>query len=419
MLAKTRAEEEGLVEGGKPRVNRATRGSFDKQQMLTQMKAMHTHGDGLGDGHGDHGGGHGHEDAALKKIVGGAGALGSALGVTKVAKKVAAIAHSPAKQDPTGKKYSVLKKAGDGPLSPHAKEEKKVVSSPEVRSVAWEGDGVKKGPGHRKSFTAAGVKIHPGGDGDEDGFSAHQKELKDAANEFMEDAADGHLEGSTFKGVDLSSIYPFGSPILFTKSLDMILLFNTFYLSVFVANYLGVITKKDSTGEQVVYIVIILAPIFLLFPFVAYCVRTTSILNAISNLDVEVVGKVIDETEDMLNIQHEVFDVFRKKMEDKGLGPSDLQKLFLEIDADNSGEIDAKELKTGLHAIGMHFSKNKFKRLFRAVDRDRSGNISFPEFFHLVYPEEPIPGDKDGKIKEGVMGLEAILHSEAESSGFK
>lgn len=217
-------------------------------------------------------------------------------------------------------------------------------------------------------------------------------------------------------------MYVFNSPLLFTKTLDMILLFNTFYLAVFVANYLIVIINNYSGGEQVVWLVLTFLPALLLYPCVVICVRTTSILNAISNLDVEIVGKVIDETEDMLNIQHEVFDVFRKKMEDMGLGPSDLQELFLEIDADHSGEIDAKELKTGLHMIGMHFSKNKFKRLFRAVDRDRSGSISFLEFFHLVYPEEPIPGmegEEAEKAKAGMLGLQDILNLEADNAGFK
>jgi len=167
----------------------------------------------------------------------------------------------------------------------------------------------------------------------------------------------------------------------------MALLFNTFYLAVFVANY-GIVALKNYEGSEATFkFLLALLPGLLLYPCVVLCVRTNSIISAIANLDIEVVGMVIDETEEMLNIQHEVFDVFREKMGEMGLGPRDLKELFLEIDADHSGEIDAKELKTGLHMIGMHFSKNKFKRLFRAVDRDRSGSISFHEFFHLVYPD--------------------------------
>ena len=476
MATRAQEEEDDDESPEKPRHLRATRNSFDKQQvrvsgmgggeeeglahetmpttlyqpltnayffstrltlslqMLAQMKAMHTHGatDHMGDDHGGHGGhgdghggghGHGHTDETLEMFKKGGAAFASKVGVTAAAKKLAKGIRSPNDHN-KGKDYVLLKRdtvqepQPEGALVEGDKKEvsfKEAAAEPDKKSTE---DGKRMSLADLKVPAGGGVKIHPGGE-EATWATTHNTELKAAANELLAENDNQGIQQVTHNGVDLSSVYPFKSPLLFTKSLDMILLFNTFYLAVFVANYVIVIFKNHEGTEQLVYFVITLLPALLLYPCVVVCVRTTSILNAISVLDVEIVGKVIDETEDMLNIQHEVFDVFRNKMEAKGLGPSDLQKLFLEIDADGSGEIDAKELKTGLHTIGMHFSKNKFKRLFRAVDRDRSGNISFPEFFHLVYPEEPIPGDDTGEVKNKVMGLEAILNMEAESTGFK
>ena len=90
----------------------------------------------------------------------------------------------------------------------------------------------------------------------------------------------------------------------------------------------------------------------------------------------------------MLNVLHEVFDVFRAKLEEIGMTSKDLGKLFKEIDADHSGEVDFKELRKGLVLMGVHISGQRYKRLFRAVDKDRGGSISFQEFFALVFPDE-------------------------------
>jgi Ca2+-binding EF-hand superfamily protein len=70
---------------------------------------------------------------------------------------------------------------------------------------------------------------------------------------------------------------------------------------------------------------------------------------------------------------------------------TDIHDLFLEIDSDKSGSIDAAELRKGLALIGMHFSSKRYKRLFRAVDKNRDGTIDFSEFFRLIYPDEAMP----------------------------
>ena len=86
--------------------------------------------------------------------------------------------------------------------------------------------------------------------------------------------------------------------------------------------------------------------------------------------------------------QHEVFDVFRAKLDAIGMSKGDMGKLFKEIDTDNSGEVDSKELRKGLAVMGVHISGQRYKRLFRVVDKDRGGTISFKEFFQLVYPDD-------------------------------
>ena len=57
------------------------------------------------------------------------------------------------------------------------------------------------------------------------------------------------------------------------------------------------------------------------------------------------------------------------------------QLLFKEADTDNSGTIDAAELKVLGDAIGLKWSRGDAKEVLAGVDKDGSGSIDFDEFF--------------------------------------
>ena len=62
-----------------------------------------------------------------------------------------------------------------------------------------------------------------------------------------------------------------------------------------------------------------------------------------------------------------------------------LQKKFKDADTDNSGEIDAGELKDLLTKItGEAPSDDKVKEMMEEVDHDKSGKIEFEEFCELT-----------------------------------
>lgn len=356
LSASERADRKTLKETGR-------RHPYDKESMLKKLKE-----DMSLDGH-DHG--HGHDplahDATLNVmktgVVGLAGAVGLVGALDAMSGAAAALTNATS-PNPLEKRTSFVAK--------------------------------------KYLLAASDAKVHPGGEHTHeehehgtaksggDTLDRQEDMLKAAEQEINQTIADSKKGIKKKKGIDLSSVYLFNSPLLFNKLLDMCLLLNCFYIAVFCGNYL-LVAMAYGGSEATVAILLCLVPALVFYPFVVVITQQSSVLSAIATLDATIVGHVIDETEDMLNIQHEVFDTFREKMAEMGLDSEDLKDLFLEIDTDHSGEVDAKELQTGLALLGMHFSAVKFKRLFRAVDKDRSGAINFEEFFHLVYPDEKAP----------------------------
>ena len=395
-------EEREVMAKDRQLVRRQSRSSFDRGIMLKKMKEQHSDQD-------DHGHSGGHDplsgDAGLDAVKGVAKSLGGAVGlpgVFKVGSKIATqgskLLRRGSESPGLGNKYLTTSSNTTPQDTPTPCSPGNLCSG----KIHPEGNDADASP-PPSPLTHGSVLGSPTVEAGHDRFAADEKALKDAENEMAKEedmaevaAAGGHGHKKKKRGIDLSTVYLFNSPLLFNKTLDICLLLNCFYLAIFFSNYC-VVALNYGGGRGFILFFLAFIPALVFYPFVIIVTRTSSVLSAIATLDANIVGHVIAETEDMLNIQHEVFDTFRAKMKGMGLTSIDLKELFSEIDADGSGEVDSRELHNGLAVLGMHFSSTKFKRLFRAVDKDRSGAICFEEFYTLVYPDER---SSESKAKE-------------------
>ena len=64
--------------------------------------------------------------------------------------------------------------------------------------------------------------------------------------------------------------------------------------------------------------------------------------------------------------------------------PEQLAKMFLEIDEDDSGEVDLHEVHEALSHLWPCMDVQGFQRAFEAADLDASGHIDMEEFKHLL-----------------------------------
>ena len=62
----------------------------------------------------------------------------------------------------------------------------------------------------------------------------------------------------------------------------------------------------------------------------------------------------------------------------------EIKEAFDLFDTDGSGNIDQKELKVAMRALGFEPKREEIKKMIQDVDKDGSGVIDFPEFLDMM-----------------------------------
>lgn len=129
-------------------------------------------------------------------------------------------------------------------------------------------------------------------------------------------------------------------------------------------------------------------PLLLLVPLLTQTVKTASMLAAIATLDVEVIGEVLEETEERSQLIEELRNKITRRTKGSNLNQQELlEAVFREIDTDGSGEINRNEFQKMLIKLEMCYSDKKFRNLYNAIDRNNDGSLSIGELNHILFPK--------------------------------
>lgn len=77
----------------------------------------------------------------------------------------------------------------------------------------------------------------------------------------------------------------------------------------------------------------------------------------------------------------------KTKMADGGFTKDDLQDLFSAADTDRSGHINRKEFVKLIQCFHLGFTHAQAIKLFKSIDEDSTGLVSFNEFCDFLFPE--------------------------------
>ena len=86
-----------------------------------------------------------------------------------------------------------------------------------------------------------------------------------------------------------------------------------------------------------------------------------------------------------------------RKSKKPGLSEEQIEEIreaFNLFDTDHSGNIDYRELKAAMRALGFEVKKEELKKMITDIDADGSGSIEFPEFLEMMTGKM---GEKDTK----------------------
>ena len=94
----------------------------------------------------------------------------------------------------------------------------------------------------------------------------------------------------------LKSIFMFGNPNLFFSLVDISVMLHCIYLAMWATNFITIV--QSYTVNKWAWQALMLTPIFISIPCIGITIRICSQLNAIVNLDLEVVHKVLEAMDD-------------------------------------------------------------------------------------------------------------------------
>ena len=99
---------------------------------------------------------------------------------------------------------------------------------------------------------------------------------------------------------DLSEIFFMKSPLLFFKGVEISILMNSLYMSVWFCNYM---TSTTAIFEQSIMMII---PIIVCFPIIGEVVKIASLIECAATLNLDVVGTIIEDLEEKEQLKNEM-----------------------------------------------------------------------------------------------------------------
>jgi len=201
--------------------------------------------------------------------------------------------------------------------------------------------------------------------------------------------------------LNLSYAYPFKSPKVFEKFNDAFLLLKCLYLALFFNYFSSAALEQPYGGAG--YFIGMLLPLLCSSLFITpWVYQYEAILTAVARVQPSVLGRI---QENMKNQTEEMREKVAEELRQLLHGdPSKaaIEKLFKELDTDNSGALSPKEFQKGLAKLHIYYSPHKFKTLVSVVNRSSggSGDMRYEQFVELLFPSER-EKEKEKAIENG------------------
>jgi hypothetical protein len=162
---------------------------------------------------------------------------------------------------------------------------------------------------------------------------------------------------------------------------------NSLYLALWATNFISIVNRELDYPQ--IWQIGMCLPLIVVLPTLGNIVKVASNLWAISDLQLDVISGVLESMEDRLHLIEELRQKVLVRIGGLEIECKEvIDQLFQEINRDQSGELSSSELRDLLRALHLHYSDDKFRRLFKGLDFNQDGGITLDELKKVLFPEE-------------------------------
>ena len=206
---------------------------------------------------------------------------------------------------------------------------------------------------------------------------------------------------------DFSFIYVFGSPLLYFRAVEICIVLNSLYLSFWVLNFITTAhVMTNGEGDHwpgYVWQPILIGPLLFSIPAIGEIVKTASLLTAISELEIDVMGLIIEGMERKKSLSDDlkksICEGFQNTFQQECTAES-FQTLFDAHDTRDQQLLDYCQVRNLLINLNQHISDERFGSLMEILDFNRDSQVSFKEFRRFLFDNQAQASPNDSNTQK-------------------
>ena len=183
---------------------------------------------------------------------------------------------------------------------------------------------------------------------------------------------------TNFNKQNFKEIFLFKSPCLFYNLIIFVSTCNSLYLAWWATNFLFLILRLDGTLSQLSFFLVSLVPPLVTLPTIFLAIRSSTIVKAISLLDLSVVAHVIEQSQINTTMLAEFRKTLLKVMKKQGIGLPGMIRTcdqFAEKHGNNS--LKKSEFREMLLHHKIIYTPEKINFLFGSIDLNGGSTLDY------------------------------------------
>lgn len=188
-------------------------------------------------------------------------------------------------------------------------------------------------------------------------------------------------------------VFPLTSPGLYYFLIDFLMTCNSLYLAWYFTNFMYI--AQNTGSASVFYTLMAILPPLITTPILTLVIKTSSVLQAVTKLNMDIVSTVVDMTENNMAVVEAFRVKFIQRLEEE-TGKNNEEgvvELFSTFHIDEDG-ITRSMFRDILAEMQMHYVWCKYKLIYSAINSNNDGSLSMEELVRFLFPERTLELDK-------------------------